>query len=178
MEIKNVIENYYYEKLNSSHDLSKFSCGVKDLDDFLKEDALIYQEKNLSVTYLAMYDGEIIGYVLLLADTLPYKKIKNKMTVKLKKYPAIKIGRFAISEKYKGQHLGQELLINTCNQIKKIANSIGVYFITVDAYCNAKGFYSNSAFEYVNIHNPKKAKRIAERNSKKTILMFKEINKI
>lgn len=45
MEIKNIIENYYYEKLSSSHDLSKFSCGVKDLDDFLKEDALIYQEK-------------------------------------------------------------------------------------------------------------------------------------
>jgi hypothetical protein len=37
---KNIIENYHYEKLSKKHDLSKFSCGVKDLDDFLKEKAL------------------------------------------------------------------------------------------------------------------------------------------
>ena len=132
----------------------------------------------MSVTYLAMYGGEIIGYVSLLADSIPHKKIKNDMHIQLKKYPAVKIGRFAISEKYKGQSFGQELLINTCNQIKKIADSIGVYFITVDAYCNARGFYSKSAFEHVNIHNPKKAKRIAKKNSKKTILMFKKIDRI
>ncbi len=37
---KNIIENYHYEKLSKKHDLSKLSCGVKDLDDFLKEKAL------------------------------------------------------------------------------------------------------------------------------------------
>ena len=36
MKIKDIIENYHYEKLNSSHDLTGFSCGVNDLDDFLK----------------------------------------------------------------------------------------------------------------------------------------------
>ncbi len=30
MNIKDIIENYHYEKLNSSHDLTSFSCGVKD----------------------------------------------------------------------------------------------------------------------------------------------------
>ncbi|MDO5479476.1 MAG: hypothetical protein Q4G23_09990 [Clostridia bacterium] len=42
---KDIIENYHYEKLSKKHDLSHFSCGVKDLDDFLKEDALAQQEK-------------------------------------------------------------------------------------------------------------------------------------
>lgn len=125
-----------------------------------------------------MYDGEIIGYVSLLADTISYEKIKKNKSIKLHEYPAIKIGRFAIDRKYSGQHLGQELLDNTCQIIKKVSESIGISFITVDAYCNARGFYLNSAFEYVNIHNPKKAKRIAERNSKKTILMFKDIDRI
>lgn len=117
MNIKDIIENYHYEKLNSSHDLTSFSCGVKDLDDFLKDDALNYQERNLSVTYLAMYGGEIIGYVSLLADTIAYEKIKNDASIRLREYPAVKIGRFAVSKKYSGQHFGQELLDNTCKQI-------------------------------------------------------------
>ncbi|MBR0371909.1 MAG: GNAT family N-acetyltransferase [Methanobrevibacter sp.] len=178
MNIKDIIENYHYEKLNSSHDLTIFSCGVKDLDDFLKDDALNYQERNLSVTYLAMYGGEIIGYVSLLADTIAYEKIKNDASIRLREYPAVKIGRFAVSKKYSGQHFGQELLDNTCKQINKISLKIGVSFITVDAYCNACGFYSKSKFKSINVHNPKKVKRIAERNSKKTILMFKKIEKI
>ncbi|MCR5026613.1 MAG: hypothetical protein K6A34_04135 [Methanobrevibacter sp.] len=67
---------------------------------------------------------------------------------------------------------------NACKQIKKIANNIGVKFITVDAYCHSRGFYLKSSFDYININNPKKAKRIAEKNSKKTILMFKQIDRL
>jgi hypothetical protein len=39
MIIEDIKTGYHYEKLSSEHDLRNFSCGVKDLDDFLKEDA-------------------------------------------------------------------------------------------------------------------------------------------
>lgn len=35
MNTKEIINNYHHEKLSAEHDLSNFSCGVKDLDDFL-----------------------------------------------------------------------------------------------------------------------------------------------
>ena len=54
MTEKELLNEYHYEKLTKDHDLSKFSCGVQDLDEFLKEDALIQQEKKLNVTYLAI----------------------------------------------------------------------------------------------------------------------------
>ena len=37
MTKKELLNEYYYEKLTKSHDLSNFSCGVKDLDAFLEK---------------------------------------------------------------------------------------------------------------------------------------------
>lgn len=63
MNFKTILDNYHYEKLSPKHDLSKFSCGVEDLDEFLKKDALKQQEQNLNVTYLAIFEEKILGYV-------------------------------------------------------------------------------------------------------------------
>lgn len=34
MIINDVFSNYHYDKLSQKHDLSKFSCGIDDLDEF------------------------------------------------------------------------------------------------------------------------------------------------
>lgn len=39
MEISYIKENYRFEILSDKHDLSKFNCGVVDLNNFLKYDA-------------------------------------------------------------------------------------------------------------------------------------------
>ena len=41
MEIKYIKENYYFETLSEKHDLDNLDCGDNDLNDFLKNDALI-----------------------------------------------------------------------------------------------------------------------------------------
>lgn len=144
MNTENIIFDYHYEKLNQHHDLSKFSCGVEDLDEFLKEDALKQQEQNLNVTYLAIHESEIIGYVSILADKIECKQIDNTIESKYKNYPAIKIGRLAVNEKYKGLGIGNEILASICELIKEISEEIGVSFITVDAYFNARAFYQKT----------------------------------
>ena len=78
MTKKELLNEYYYEKLTKSHDLSNFSCGVKDLDAFLKEDALIQQEKKLNVTYLAIRKNEILGFISISADNIRCRDINNK----------------------------------------------------------------------------------------------------
>ena len=45
MKIEDIKENYYFETLNESHYLNDFDCGDEDLNDFLKNDALIQQDK-------------------------------------------------------------------------------------------------------------------------------------
>ena len=62
MHIKNIKNNYYIVKLDETQDLNSFSCGLDDMDDFLKNDAFDQQSKNLNVTYLAKYKDDIVGF--------------------------------------------------------------------------------------------------------------------
>ena len=78
MNIKYIIDNYYFDTLNENHDLNDFDCGDNDLNDFLKNDALPQQYEKLNVTKLVMCNREIIGYTSLLTDTLILKNIKDK----------------------------------------------------------------------------------------------------
>lgn len=92
--------------------------------------------------------------------------------------PAIKIGRLAVNEKYNSLGLGTVLLDNICYQIKRISEIHGVRFITVDAYCNVRGFYFKNEFNHLKIQNVKKLKRIAERNPNLTIPLYKDLKRV
>jgi hypothetical protein len=48
--------------LSKDSDVSAFSCGHTDLDEFLIEDSMEYQQERLSVTRLAYVDSEIAGF--------------------------------------------------------------------------------------------------------------------
>lgn len=174
-EIKN---NYYIEKLNSKHNLNMFSCGLSDMDDFLKNDALNQQIDNLNVTYLAMYKNEIVGFFSLLADKIELNDIENEFDLPYSTCPAIKIGRFAVNKKYNSLGLGTVLLDNLCYQIKRISEIHGVRFITVDAYCNVRGFYYKNEFNHLKIHNKNKLMRTSERNPNLTIPLYKDLKRI
>ena len=78
MEISYIKENYRFEILSDKHDLSKFNCGVVDLNNFLKYDALNQQDMNLNLTHLVICDDEIIGFVSLLTDTIKLKTIEDR----------------------------------------------------------------------------------------------------
>ncbi len=90
MQIEEIKNNYSIVKLTENHDLEGFSCGLDDMDDFLKNDALIQQTENLNVTYLSMYGGEIIGFFSLLSDIIKLKDIKNEYDLPYSTCPAIK----------------------------------------------------------------------------------------
>ena len=129
MNIKYIKDNYYFETLSHEHDLSNFVCDSNDLTDFLKNDALTQQQNKLNITKLILCDGEIIGYVSLLIDTLVLKnirenriknEIKNQLNISNRKrlLPAVKIGRFAINKKYSNKGLGSHILANIIYNIK------------------------------------------------------------
>jgi len=113
MEIEYIKNNYIFETLTEEHDLSNFECDSDDLNEFLKKDALKQQKEKLNLTKLITCNGEIIGFVSLLTDTMKLKllrdelekeKIKGKLNVSENNpVPAIKIGRFAIDRKYAGK---------------------------------------------------------------------------
>ena len=153
MDIEYIKNNFYFETLSSKHDLSNFKCASDDLNDFIKNDALRQQEMNLNITQLAICDGEIIGFVSILTDTLKIKTIEDKSLKEEMKnelnivgedntLPAIKIGRFAIDEKYAQKGLGSFIFRNVLLSILHLSKTkVGLRFITVEAYAMAFNFY-------------------------------------
>ena len=153
MDIEYIKNNFYFEILSSKHDLSNFNGASDDLNDFIKNDALRQQEMNLNITQLAICDGEIIGFVSILTDTLKIKTIEDKSLKEEMKnelnvvgedntLPAIKIGRFAIDEKYAQKGLGSFIFRNVLLSILHLSKTkVGLRFITVEAYAMAFNFY-------------------------------------
>ena len=162
MKIKEIEDNYYFENLSENHDLSDFDCGDKDLNDFLKNDALAQQNARLNVTKLIMCDGNIIGFTSLLTDGIMIKKIRNekvKLEIKeklninsnKKSISAVKIGRLAIDKKYARKGLGSHILNNILKNLKDISEKeVGFRFIIVEGYAKAFNFYvTKNGFEHL-----------------------------
>ena len=143
-------------RLTPEYEFNDFDCGDDDLNEFLYEDAKKFLEKRIANTFILEDDGHIAAYFCLLNDKISrlevtnsrWKSIKDSFpeSKRFRSYPAIKIGRFAVSTAYHGQHIGTDLIA----MIKVLLNSNQNYsayrFITVDAYLSAIPFYMKNGF--------------------------------
>lgn len=59
--------------LSKKIDVSSFCCENADLNDFLKNDALINQEQLINKTYVCYYQEQLVGYFTLTTDTIQVK---------------------------------------------------------------------------------------------------------
>ena len=98
-----------------------FDCGDSDLNGFFIEDATNYQKQMLAKTYVLVEDDDkVIAYFSLLNDKISHTTIDKNLWRKVKgklphdkhmgSYPAVKIGRLAVSLEYRGQQLGTGLI--------------------------------------------------------------------
>ena len=191
MDIDYIKENYKFETLSEEHDLSEFESDSKDLNDFLKNNALKLQKDKLNLTKLITCDERIIGYVTLLTDSIPLNNIRDdkvkkdikiqlSITSKKKGLPAIKIGRLAIDKRYSGHGLGSDILMNILFNIKNIAEtSVGLRFVTVDGYAKAYNFYvGRNGFNNLKKDDEKIRKKldtIIERNPNQTFYLYLDL---
>jgi len=132
------------EILSSSHreKIKNLKSYEKDLVDFLLEDALDNQEKKISKTYLWFLKttDELIGYITLLADTInldaSLKDEFRKKGIPYKSLPALKIGRLCVDDRFQRKGIGSLMVQFAVYNVKKINESCGCRFITLDAKRN------------------------------------------
>lgn len=139
--------------------IKPFLCADKDLNDFLLNDAKNYSKSLLAVTYLVENEKETIAYFSLFNDRIlmndEEKNIWNKInrlidnSKRRKSYPAIKIGRLAVSKKYEKKGLGKEIVLFVEKMFVASQQKSGCRFATVDAYESALGFYEKMGFKYL-----------------------------
>lgn len=144
-------------KLTSDTELYGFDCGDEDLNEFLVEDAKGFHDKRIATSYILEDNGNIAAYFCLLNDKISRQDVTNSQWKKIKgafperkqfgSYPAIKIGRFAVSSKYKGRNIGTDLMNLLKSMLNEHPNYSAFRYLTVDAYLSAINFYEKNNFK-------------------------------
>lgn len=157
-------------RLSHQHNLNYFDCGDEDLNEFLKDNALNFIEQRIANTFVLEDESEIAAYFCLLNDKVSQEESSNNKWKKIKKefpddkqfssYPAIKIGRFAVSLKYRGMNLGTDLMVMLKDMLNSNPNYSAFRYLTVDAYLSAIGFYEKNNFKILSPQTVNKDTRL------------------
>lgn len=170
--------SFTFRQIEADTEIKSFDCGDADLNDFLVTDAKNYLQSMMALTYLLEDEAKnkTVAYYSLLNDKIVFdpenKHFWNRLNRKIannkrrKEYPAVKIGRLAVSNDYSGNHIGKAILL----QIKHMFATMrrrACRFITVDAYAAAVPFYERCGFMFLSDK---------DKNSKTRAMYFDLIN--
>ena len=144
-------------RLTPDTELKGFDCGDEDLNNFLIEDAKGFLDKRIATSFILLDEDNIVAYFCLLNDKISRQEVTNSQWKKIKgefpeskrfgSYPAIKIGRFAVSSKYKGRNIGSDLMNLLKGMLNDNPNYSAFRYLTVDAYLSAIEFYNKNNFK-------------------------------
>lgn len=144
-------------KLREKETIKSFNCGDTDLNDFLFNEAPLYAEALLAVTYIYEDKQNVLAYFSIANDRISLTDFEKKTEFnrfrrhrfvnekRLKSYPAVKICRLGVSEDCKGEGIGSALL-DVIKDFVTASNKTGCRFLTVDAYREAIPFYIKNGF--------------------------------
>ena len=162
----------HYEKLSddNKHLLSGFSCESKtdglpsnarrkvkkhekEIETFLKREALNEQERFLNTTHLLINDeNELVGFISLCNDSLYLAEdSRNKFKTIYASVPAVKIARLGVNSKYHNQGFGEQLLKYSLFKAIQMCDISGVAFITLDCYKHRESYYEKFGFSKTDV---------------------------
>lgn len=149
------------EKLAKHHERESFSCGVKELDTYIRKHASQDSRRKVARVFVATMKGRraIAGYYTLSAASIELSRLPERMRRKLPKYPVpvARIGRLAVDESYQGIGLGSYILMDALNRIMAASEVVAIFAVIVEATNDsARAFYEKYGF----ISLPENARRM------------------
>jgi hypothetical protein len=81
--------------LDKTDSVSEFSCKKAEIDEFIREQALGYQQQNLGVTYVFYFESQLVSFATLCMGTINKRKMaaEDKLDKNIASYPALLIGQ-------------------------------------------------------------------------------------
>lgn len=135
------------------HDRAAFSCGEPSLDEYLMRRAGQDLKRRLAVTYvLAPIDEPslVAGYFTLSAYAVLVRELPEALAVRLPRhdrFPTTLIGRLARDMAYRGDRLGEVLLLEALAKALENSDHVASFAVVVDALNDrAAEFYRRYGF--------------------------------
>lgn len=125
------------EPLSKAHDRAAFSCGVPALDNYLQKQAGQDVAKRVAACFILTLDGRTIaGFYTLSQHAVDIAGLPSEFAAKLPRYPEVPatlLGRFAISHDFRGQRLGEFLLMDALDRSWRLSKEVASLAVVVDA---------------------------------------------
>ncbi len=147
-------QKFIFEPLDPvRHRREEFDCGVTVLNVYLQRNARREMEAGLAVCFVAVPDNDrgcIAGFFTLSATTVAREDLPDTLTKGLARYrdfPATLLGRLARSLCFKGEGLGDRLMISAFSHSANVADHVASWAIVTDPIDkNARRFYEEYGF--------------------------------
>lgn len=142
--------SYALEPLSSRHNRADFSCGIEELERYLRERAGQDWRRFLAAVFVLqdLETERLAGYYTLAATSIQLTDLPSELTRKLPKYPLIPatlLGRLAVDERYQGQGLGTFLLLDALR--RSLNSEVASMAVVVEAKNDrARAFYEYHQF--------------------------------
>ena len=135
--------------LDGTHDRISFHCDSEILNRYLQEQASQDIRRRVAACFVALADGHrIAGYYTLASASLLLTDLPVSIGKKLPRYPtvpAVRMGRLAVDQAFKGQGLGGALLADALDRAAR--SEIAAFAMIVDAKDQtAAAFYRHHGF--------------------------------
>lgn len=135
--------------LGGSHERTTFSSGTLALDRYLREQVTQDIRRRVAACFVALTDSDrIAGYYTLASASLLLADLPAATAKKLPRYPtvpAVRLGRLAVDQAFKGQGLGGALLADAL--LRAARSEIAAHALMVDAKdAAAAAFYRHHGF--------------------------------
>lgn len=155
--------NFDLLKVDSNTQIKPFNCDDEDLNSFLLEKSIGYSNELLATTFVIEDTNETIAYFSIFNDSVKVHDIEfaSKSAAKrflsnlvshpkrhLKYFPALKIGRLAVTNSQKTGGIGKSIIYFIIDKALQQNEICACKLITVDAYDKSLGFYEKMGFTY------------------------------
>jgi ribosomal protein S18 acetylase RimI-like enzyme len=135
--------------LDLAQDRSTFHCGSEPLDRYFHQQVSQDSRRRVTACFVALTgDQRIAGYYTLASASVFLADLPATMGKKLPRYPsvpAVRMGRLAVDQDFKGQGLGGALLADALDRAAR--SEIAAYALVVDAKDDAAAaFYRHHGF--------------------------------
>jgi ribosomal protein S18 acetylase RimI-like enzyme len=135
--------------LDSSYDRTAFNSGSEPLDNYFQKQVTQDIKRRVTACFIAITNEKrIAGFYTLASSSMLLSDLPQETLKKLPRYPsvpAIRMGRLAVDNNFKGQGIGGTLLINAL--LRSAKSEIAAYALVVDAKDEtAAAFYKHHGF--------------------------------
>jgi ribosomal protein S18 acetylase RimI-like enzyme len=146
-----VAEQLRFERFDKArHRREKFDCGVPALNDYLRTMVGQHTRKDLTRAYvLATPTGDIAGYFTLASGRLKIGVVPEGHGYPTRlPLPTTLLGRLAVDSRFRGQGIGQALLMHALRIAADACEVVAAAVIEVDAKdASAQAFYAKYGFQ-------------------------------